>query len=90
MCAGGLYLTNATKGLDEVFKINKAGEPVTADQDLVVYYSANDLVEKIDFLLEHESIRVSIAHNGQNTVLENHKFVDRIAEMINKIEKEMK
>jgi len=89
LCAGGLYLTNDTKGLADVFKVNKRDEPITADQELVVYYSEDDLVKKLDFLLEHDDIRESIARNGQKTVLESHKFVDRIRDMIFKIDTEM-
>ena len=89
MCAGGLYLSNATKGYGDVFKVNKAGEPITADQDLVLYYSPNDLIEKLDFLLENDEVRFRIARNGQRTVLEGHKFVDRVRDMLAKIEMEM-
>jgi len=82
MCAGGLYLSAPTKGLDEMFKLNKKDEPITDDQEIVVFYDENDLVRKLDFLLEHDAIREKIAQNGQKKVLEEHKFVDRIKEMI--------
>jgi len=85
MCAGGLYLSTATKGIDELFKINKKGEEITSDQDLVVFYDDNDLINKIDFLLENNDIRESIANNGKEKVLCEHKFTDRIKEMVEMI-----
>jgi len=82
MCAGGLYLSTPTKGLEDYFKINKKGGEITKEQDLVVFYDENDLISKLDFLLEHNDIRESIRINGQKKVLSNHKFVDRINELI--------
>jgi spore maturation protein CgeB len=87
MCAGGLYLTTPTKGIQDLFKINHEGEEITADQDLVVFYSDNDLVKKIDFLLEHDDIRESIAKNGQKKVMDEHTFVHRVKEIIEVTEK---
>ena len=88
MCAGGLYLSVATKGLDKHFKINKEGEEITADQELVVFYDENDLIKKLDFLLEHDDIREAIAKNGQKVVKEKHKFTDRIKDIIKIVEGE--
>jgi spore maturation protein CgeB len=82
MLAGGLYLTGAVKGLDQMFKINKEGEPISPDQDLVVYYSNEDLVEKIDYLLDNEELRNSIRLNGQKKVKENHIFNERINDLM--------
>jgi len=82
LCAGGLYLCNATKGLDKMFNINKEGEKITEDQDLVVFYNEDDLIEKCDFLLEYDKIREKIAKNGMKKVLESHTFKDRIKEIV--------
>jgi spore maturation protein CgeB len=82
MCAGGLYLTTYVKDLETMFKINAKDAPITANQELVVYYDTNDLVAKLDFLLAHDDIRKSIALNGQKIVVEKHKFSDRLKEMI--------
>jgi len=86
LCAGGLYLTTYTKGLENMFKINKQGELPTKDLELVVYYDMDDLIKNIDFLLEHEDIRKQISINGQKIVLEKHKFSDRINDIKNIIE----
>jgi len=82
LCAGGLYLTTATKGIDKYFKVNNEGEDITSDQEVVVFYDESDLINKLDFLLEHEDIRKSIAKNGQKKVLNEHTFVQKIEEII--------
>ena len=82
MCSGGLYLSSPTKGLRNLFKINLKDEPVTADLEVVVFHDAQDLTDKLDFLLEHDDIRRAIAKNGQKAVLDKHKFTDRIEEII--------
>ena len=81
MLAGGLYLTGNVKGLEQMFNINKEGEPITKDQDLVVYYSEDDLINKIDYLLEHDSLRDAIRQNGQKKVIEKHLFDHRVDEL---------
>ena len=86
LCAGGLYLLNGTKGINKIFKVNESGTPITKDQHLVMYYNKEDLIEKLDFLLEHEDIRNQIAKNGQKLVLERDTFEHRIKEMIEVIE----
>jgi len=82
MCAGGLYLSSPTKGIGDFFKINYKDDPITADLEVVVFHDQNDLIKKLDFLLEHDDIRESIRRNGQKVVLEKHKFTDRIEEII--------
>jgi len=88
MCSGGLYLSVATKGLENHFKINKKDDEITTNQDLVVFYSEDDLVKKLDFLLEHDEIREAIAKNGQKTVIAKHKFTDKLKEIIKIVEGE--
>ena len=85
LAAGGVYLLNATKGVDEMFKVNKDGADITGEEDLIFYYSEEDLVNKLDFLLEHDDIRKQIAKNGQEKVLKEHKWTDRITDMIKTI-----
>jgi spore maturation protein CgeB len=82
MCAGGLYLTTYVKDLETMFKINEKNKPITSDQELVVYYDENDLIDKLDFLLAHDDIRTSIAKNGQKIVKEKHTFKDRLEDML--------
>ena len=87
MAAGGLYLSTATKGLWEMFKVNGPDDEITPDLDMVLFYGPEDLVQKADFLLEHDAIRESIASNGQKAVLDKHTFSDRLAEMLSIINK---
>jgi len=86
MAAGGLYLSTNTKGLSDFFKLNAPGEEITADQELVVFYDKPDLIKKMDFLLENDDIRESIAKNGQKVVLAKHTFVHRIDELLRVID----
>lgn len=82
LCAEGLYLSTNTYGLEDYFNINKEGDPITGNEDLVVFYSLDDLTGKLDFLLEHNDIRTQIAKNGRQKVLNEHTFNHRIEEMI--------
>jgi len=88
LCAGGLYLLNGTKGMEDIFKINKPGEQITEEQELVLYYNKEDLIEKLDFLLQHEDLCHKIGKNGQKRVLERDTFVQRIKKMENVIKNE--
>jgi len=79
--AGGLYLTNATKGLEKMFKINPPGKMPTGEEDLIVYYDLDNMIELADFLLEFDDIRKQIAKNGKQ-VIEKHSFSSRIKNII--------
>jgi hypothetical protein len=82
MCAGGLALSTPTKGIQEVFKINGRDVMPTGDEEVIVFYDKDNLIELIDFLLEHDDIRKKIAKNGQKIVLAKHTFQHRVAEML--------
>jgi len=83
MCAGGLYLSDNVLGLNKLFKLNESEDaPITKDQEIVVFYNIDDMIRKMDFLLEHEDIRKSIAENGRKKVTEEHTFDIRLNEMI--------
>ena len=86
ICAGGLYLSTPTRGIQKVFKTNGLHDEITSDQEIVIFYSEEDLVHKLDFLLENDKIRESIAKNGQKKVLAEHTFKHRINEIIQLIE----
>lgn len=88
MCAGGLYLTTPIKEIEKFFNYNAKNEPITGDEDLVFYYGEEDLINKIDFLLEHKEIRDKIKKNGQKKVIENHTFEKRCEEIIKTIKGE--
>lgn len=62
-------LTDEQVGLSPSFENN---------HDLVFYHDINELLQSIDYYLEHEKERENIAHNGQNFVKMNYKFVDSL------------
>ena len=83
MCAGGLYLSDNVLGLNKLFKLNESEDaPITKDQEIVVFYNIDDMIRKMDFLLEHDDIRKAIAENGRKKVTEEHTFDIRIKEML--------
>jgi len=69
---GGFLLTNYQEELFEYFK---------PDEDFVCYSDYNDLLDKVNYYLEHEQERVAIAKNGCAKVRSQHTFRQRI-EMI--------
>jgi len=82
LCAGGCYLTTNTKGLDKMFKTNKKDDDLTGEEEIVIFDNKEDLIKKLDFLLEHDDIREQIGKNGQKKVLKYHTFKHRCEEML--------
>lgn len=74
MASGGFVITNYQAELMEYF------EP---DKDIVIYYDHDDLIQKIDYYLEHDEERVKIAENGRSKVIEQFGLSKSIAEIIN-------
>ena len=70
--AGGFCLTNFQAELPMYFKDG---------EDLVWFYSTEDLLEKAAFYLEHEDERARIAHRGHEKV-RSHTFEARIQRML--------
>ena len=70
---GGFLLTNYQEELSEYFEIGT---------DLDCYYSSEDLLDKIDYYLEHDDIRNRIAQNGYEKVKSMHTWQNRIAELL--------
>ena len=68
-----ILLTNYTDGLEELFKL---------EEEIITYSDINDLYEKIDFLLENETIRKQIEINGYNNVLSSHTYDKRCEQLI--------
>ena len=68
MAAGGFVITNYQEDLFRHF---------TPDEDFVFYQDENDLINKIQYYLEHEEERKQIAQNGHKKVREicNYKNV---------------
>ena len=57
-------------------------DPFGGQEDLVLYDSYDDLVDKIEFYLTHENRRKEIAHNGHEKVCRFHNYPERILQMI--------
>jgi spore maturation protein CgeB len=55
------------------------GELFDPDAEVVAYRDADECVEKVRYLLEHEDERRSIAAAGQRRTLREHTFADRAA-----------
>lgn len=70
---GGFLITNYQAELPDLF---------VPDEDLVVYESDEDLLEKINYYLNHDNVRKEIAHNGYEKVCKLHNYPERILQMI--------
>lgn len=71
---GGFLLSNYQMELPEYFEIGT---------DLDAYETPDELIEKVNFYLSHEDIRLQIAENGYRKVKEKHSVSRRVLEMIN-------
>lgn len=76
MGCGGFLISNYQPELAEYF---------TPGEDLVLYDSANDLIQKIDYYLTHEEERLQIARNGYEKVKRYHSYDTRLTEILNTV-----
>ena len=76
MASGSLLLTNESDGIRDLFKADKKN----TDQ-LVIYESTADAIDKINYFLVEEGERERIAMNGKIEVLKNHTYMNRFAEV---------
>ncbi len=70
---GGFLITNYQAEIPEYFEIGK---------DLEVYENTNDLIQKVNYYLQHDSERIEIALNGYEKVTKYNTYELRLAEMI--------
>ena len=77
--AGGFALTNFQAELPMFFENEK---------HLVWYYSNEDLYEKVDYSLRHDSERSHIAPSGRDFVRTNCSYENRISEMLEVIRRD--
>lgn len=52
------------------------------DKEVVTYHSADELIEKVNYLLENDDERVKIAKAGQKRTLKEHTYQSRIKELL--------
>ncbi len=72
--AGGFLLTNYQADLFRHFE---------ADRDFVFFEDDNDLMRKIEYYLNHEDERKTIAENGHKKAMQNHSFLSCVEAMLN-------
>ena len=73
MGAGGFLLSNYQSEFYELF------EP---GEDMEVFYSREDMLQKCDYYLKHDALRRQIAENGQGKIKEKHTFEVRMKEIL--------
>lgn len=69
---GALLITDQKKNMSEFFDVGK---------EVVVYKSAEDLIEKIKYYLSHDLERNKIAKAGQKRTLKDHSYKIRMGEL---------
>ena len=73
MAAGGFLLSNFQADFLDRF---------VPDEDFVYYESKEDLLQKIDYYLDHEEERKAIARSGHDKVAAEHTYRHRVREMM--------
>lgn len=79
MGAGGFMLTNYCEETAELFK---------EDEEIVMFKTPEELVEKIDYYLTHEKERENIAKAGQAKVLSCYTYEQKLTELMKWVESE--
>lgn len=74
MACGGFVLSNYQAEIPELF---------VPDEDIVLYDSIPDMLNKIDYYLTHEDERMTIAQNGYDKVQAMHTYDCRLSDMLN-------
>lgn len=80
LASEGFLITNYQTQLPEAFEIGK---------DLESYSSGEELLDKVNFYLQHEELRREIAHNGYEKVKQNHTYRIRMKQIMEVMEKEL-
>ncbi len=73
MACGGFLISNYQEDYMEYFEENK---------DFVIYYDYEDLMDKVKYYLTHDDERMKIAKNGQEKVLAEHTYLQRVEQML--------
>ena len=73
MGSGGFLMSNYQEEIEDYFVIG---------EDLEVFSSEEELVDKVGFYLKHDDIREKIARNGYEKVRKYHSYDERIKQMI--------
>ena len=71
--AGGFCMTNYQAELGNYF---------SEEKELVSFGSREEMIEKTDYYLQHETLRRKIAEQGRKTVEEQHTYTKRLEQML--------
>ena len=74
MACGGFVLSNYQSEIPDIF---------VPDEDIVLYESIPDMLNKIEYYLTHEDERLSIAKNGYEKVKTLHSYDQRLLSIFN-------
>ncbi|WP_418791010.1 glycosyltransferase family protein [Phosphitispora sp. TUW77] len=77
LASGGFLLTNHKNDLDRLFKPGR---------EMVEFYDDKEMMEAIEYYLEHEGERQEIAARGYVAVKERHTFEHRMREVLEIVE----
>lgn len=77
MGSGGFLVSNYQEDYLGLF------EP---DEDFVMYFSYEDLLDKVDFYLKNDTERKRIAMNGYEKVMAHHTYLHRVQTMLSVVE----
>lgn len=75
--AGGFYLVQKSSGYEQLF---------CADKEVVTWSSGNELIEKIQYYLDHEPERASIAQAGQQRAIKDHSWEKRFNDLFSELD----
>lgn len=79
--SGGFQLINESDAVAELFKIG---------EEIVTFSDQNDLLEKIDYYMKNDSLRIAIARAGFNRAMKDHKYENRIDEIFKLVSSNIK
>jgi glycosyltransferase involved in cell wall biosynthesis len=80
ICAcGALCLTEYSPGLEDYFRFSRFLDPgeISQDDHIVVFKNEEDMLNKIDYLLDNDGLRISIAKSGFYHVKKYHSWQAR-------------
>ena len=74
---GAFYMCQHVEGIEEV---------LAPDKEIVTFRTAEEMIDKMRFYLDHDDARKLVAKAGQTRVLKDHTYKVRIPEMLRIIE----
>lgn len=77
LAAGGFMLTNYCPETADIFE---------EDQEIVMFKSPEELVDKVDYYLKHDNERKAIAKRGQEKVLECYNYEKKLTKIMEWVE----